>query len=170
MPQFSNPLATIRPAVETDAEQLSALYNHYVLNSTITFEEQPVPPAEMASRIRNIQSAALPWFVCLADDEVLGYAYAHKWRERAAYRHSTEITIYVHDGLNRGGIGTRLYEQLLPAVKACGVHAVIGGVALPNEASIRLHQKFGFEQVAHFKEVGFKFNRWIDVTYWQVIL
>lgn len=162
--------AQVRPAAEADAEQICGIYNHYVLNSTITFEELPVTPAEMSTRIRTTQSASLPWLVSAVDGQILGYAYAHRWKERAAYRHSTEITVYVRHGLNRGGIGTHLYAHLLPAAKACGMHTAIGGIALPNEASVRLHRKFGFVEVAHFKEVGFKFNRWIDVTYWQVLL
>lgn len=162
--------AQVRAAVAADAERICGIYNHYVLNSTITFEEFPVTPTQMANRIRNTQSASLPWLVSAVDDEILGYAYAHRWKERAAYRHSAEITVYVRHGLDRNGTGTQLYDRLLPTVKSCGMHAAIGGVALPNEASIKLHQKFGFEKVAHFKEVGFKFNRWIDVTYWQVIL
>jgi phosphinothricin acetyltransferase len=80
------------------------------------------------------------------------------------------VTVYVRAGLGNSGTGSRLYAQLFTALKAVGTHAVIGGIALPNDASLRLHRRFGFENVAHFKEVGFKFNRWVDVTYWQLIL
>jgi phosphinothricin acetyltransferase len=161
---------SIRPATLDDAAQIAEIYNHYVLTSTITFEEEPVSAAEMSQRIADIQSVSLPWLVATRDDRITGFAYAHKWRARAAYRYSTEVTVYVRSGFDNSGTGSRLYAQLFAALKAAGAHAVIGGVALPNEASVRLHQKFGFEKVAHFKEVGFKFNRWIDVTYWQRIL
>jgi L-amino acid N-acyltransferase YncA len=161
---------SIRPATLDDAEQIAEIYNHFVLTSTITFEEEPVPAAEMAQRMADIQASALPWLVATRDQRVIGFAYAHKWKARAAYRFSTEVTVYVRAGLGNSGTGSRLYTQLFAALKAGGAHAVIGGVALPNEASLRLHQKFGFEKVAHFKEVGFKFNRWIDVTYWQLTL
>lgn len=161
---------SIRPATLDDAEQIAEIYNHYVLTSTITFEEEPVSAAEMARRISEVQAASLPWIVATRDHQVIGFAYANKWKARAAYRYSTEVTVYLRSGLGNSGTGSRLYTQLFAALKAAGVHAVIGGVALPNEASLRLHQKFGFAQVAHFKEVGFKFNRWIDVTYWQLIL
>lgn len=161
---------SIRPATLDDAAQIAEIYNHYVLTSTITFEEEPVSAAEMSRRIAEIQSVSLPWLVATRDDRITGFAYAHKWRARAAYRYSTEVTVYVRSGLGNSGTGSRLYDQLFAALKAAGAHAVIGGVALPNEASLRLHRKFGFEKVAHFKEVGFKFNRWIDVTYWQRIL
>jgi len=161
---------SIRTATLDDAEQIAEIYNHFVLTSTITFEEEPVAVAEMARRVADIQSGSLPWLVATHDRQVTGFAYANKWKTRAAYRFATEVTVYVRTGLGNSGIGSRLYVQLLAALKTGGTHAVIGGVALPNEASLRLHRKFGFEQIAHFKEVGFKFNRWIDVTYWQLIL
>ena len=170
MPQPARPLADIRPAILDDAEQICEVYNHYVMTSTITFEEEPVTPADMANRIRDVQSASLPWLVAASDGKILGYAYASKWKGRPAYKFSAEVTIYVRQGLGHSGIGAQLYGHLLPALKSRGMHAVIGGVALPNDASLRFHQKFGFEKVAHFKEVGYKFNRWIDVTYWQLNL
>jgi len=166
----SSPGPTARPARPEDAGQLAEIYNHYVLTSTITFEEEPVSASEMAARIRGIQSLSYPWLVATAANDLLGYAYAGKWKARAAYRHASEITVYVRAGQERSGVGSALYHQLLPALKACGVHAAIGGVALPNDASVRLHEKFGFEKCAHFPEVGFKFNRWIDVAYWQRLL
>ena|SRR6185369_16937287 len=160
----------VRSASPEDAQQVSEIYNHYVRTSTITFEEEPVSASEMASRIQEIQSQSYPWLVASVAQEVLGYAYAGKWKVRAAYKHSSEITVYVRPGLGSSGVGSALYRHLLPALKAVGVHAAIGGVALPNDASVRLHEKFGFEKCAHFREVGFKFNRWIDVAYWQKFL
>ena len=166
----ANPELTVRSARAEDALQVSEIYNHYIQTSTITFEEEPVSAAEMAARILEIQSLSYPWLVATAANDVLGYAYAGKWKARAAYKHSSEITVYVRPGQERSGVGSALYQQLLPALKASGVRAAIGGVALPNDASVRLHEKFGFEKCAHFREVGFKFNRWIDVAYWQRIL
>ena len=166
----ASPELTVRSARPEDALQVSEIYNHYIQTSTITFEEEPVSAAEMAARILEIQSLSYPWLVAMAANDVLGYAYAGKWKVRAAYKHSSEITVYVRPGQERSGVGSALYQQLLPALKAGGVRAAIGGVALPNDASVRLHEKFGFEKCAHFKEVGFKFNRWIDVAYWQRIL
>ena len=160
----------IRAAAPSDAEQLCAIYNPYVLSSTITFEETAVTPADMAKRVREVQSASLPWLVATDAEEIMGYAYASPWKSRAAYKFSVETAIYLRQGLHHAGIGSQLYGRLLEALKSCGMHAVIGGVALPNDASLRLHQKLGFEQIAHFKQVGFKQDRWIDVTYWQIIL
>jgi phosphinothricin acetyltransferase len=160
----------VRSATPEDAIQVAEIYNHYIRTSTITFEEEPVSPAEMAQRVRDVQVLSLPWLVAAAGEEILGFAYGGKWKVRAAYRHSSEITVYVRPGQERSGVGSALYSHLLPALKAAGAHAVIGGVALPNDASIRLHEKFGFEKCAHFREVGFKFNRWIDVAYWERLL
>jgi|SRR5215831_3425041 len=160
----------VRPAIVADAEQICEIYNHYILTSTITFEETRVDATEMVDRIRDIQSVPLPWLVAEDDGKIVGYAYAQKWKVRAAYKFSVEVTIYIRQGLGQGGIGSQLYGRLFESLKSHGVHAVIGGVALPNDASLRLHQKFGFAKVAHFKEVGFKFGQWVDVTYWQMIL
>jgi L-amino acid N-acyltransferase YncA len=165
MQQADSKLA-VRSAEPEDAEQIAAIYNYYVMNTVITFEEQEVAVAEMTNRIREIRTS-LPWLVALRGEQIIGFAYAGKWKTRAAYRFSTEVTVYVRKGVERAGVGSALYSQLLPALKVQGVHTAIGGIALPNDASIRLHEKFGFEKVAHFKEVGFKFNRWIDVAYWQ---
>jgi L-amino acid N-acyltransferase YncA len=160
----------IRPANASDAAQVADIYNHFILTSTITFEEEPVATQEMARRIADVQSSGLPWLVATRGAEIVGFAYANRWKTRAAYRFSTEVTVYVRDGLARSGIGSQLYANLLATLKSAGVHAVIGGVALPNEASVRLHEKLGFRKVAHFSEVGFKFDRWIDVAYWQLNL
>lgn len=160
----------VRPAEPEDATQIAEIYNHYIRTSTITFEEEPVSAAEMAARIEEVQNLSYPWLVALAGERVQGYAYGGKWKARAAYKHSSEITVYVRPGLERSGVGSALYGQLLPALKTIGVRAVIGGVALPNDASVRLHEKFGFEKCAHFRDVGFKFGRWIDVAYWERLL
>lgn len=166
----ASPELVVRSALPEDAAQVSEIYNHYVRTSAITFEEEPVSASEMAARIHEIQSLSYPWLVAAAAADIVGYAYAGRWKVRAAYRHSSEITVYVRVGQERSGLGSALYERLLPALKAVGVHMAIGGVALPNEGSVRLHEKFGFQKCAHFREVGFKFDRWIDVAYWQRIL
>ncbi|HTT68618.1 MAG TPA: arsinothricin resistance N-acetyltransferase ArsN1 family B [Gemmatimonadales bacterium] len=159
--------AAIRAATPSDAAAVAAIYNHYVTDTVVTFEEEPVPAAEMARRIEAVLSKSLPWLVAVEGAEVLGYAYAAPWKDRAAYRHSVEITVYLAHQRTGRGLGSKLYGQLLPALQARSIHAVIGGIALPNPASIALHEKFGLRKVAHFEAVGFKRNRWIDVGYWQ---
>ena len=102
--------------------------------------------------------------------EVVGYAYATKWNRRSAYRFSAEVTVYLDHGRRGRGIGSKLYQQLLPTLQLSGIHVAIGGIALPNNASVALHEKLGFQKVAQFREVGFKFNKWIDVGYWEKVL
>src|SRR5581483_1463776 len=160
----------VRSALETDAEAIARIYNYYVHNTVITFEEEPVSAQKMAARIAEVQNASLPWLVALLGDALVGYAYANKWKSRSAYRHSVETTIYLERGHEGRGIGKRLYSELLSLLRAQGIHVAIGGAALPNEASVALHEKLGFERVATFRQVGFKQNRWVDVAYWQLLL
>lgn len=153
-----------------DASAIAAIYQPYVLESTISFEEVAVDAAGMAARIAEVQAAGLPWLVAQRDGVVLGYAYASKWRARHAYRFAVETSIYLAPAATGHGVGTALYQALLARLGASGYHLAIGGIALPNAASIALHQKLGFEKVAHFREVGFKGGQWRDVTYWQLTL
>lgn len=159
----------IRNAFAGDAKQICDIYNHYVINSTVTFEEEPVPVKEMSDRIEKLVSK-FPWLVYENDNEVFGYAYATEWRSRIAYRYSAETTVYLKPAMQGKGIGSLLCKALIEAIKPLSIHTLIAGIALPNASSIALHEKFGFEKVAHFKEVGFKMNQWIDVGYWQLIL
>lgn len=160
----------IRNAEVRDGAALAAIYNHYVSSTTITFEEQAVSDQEMGRRVQALQDSRLPWLVTEVDGEVLGYAYATKWKERSAYRFSVESTVYLRADAHGRGLGNQLYEELLAQLAALGVHAVIGGIAQPNPASVALHEKLGFQHVAMFREVGRKFDRWVDVGYWQRIL
>jgi len=161
---------TVRAATHADAGAVAAIYNHYVLQTVVTFEEEPVTSDEMSRRIDEVRAASLPWFVAERAGAIAGYAYASRWKARSAYRFSSEVTVYLAPEQGRRGIGSALYAELLSALRASGVHAAIGGIALPNDASVALHERFGFKKVAHFEQTGFKFNRWIDVGYWQLIL
>jgi phosphinothricin acetyltransferase len=160
---------TIRPCLPADAARVCAIYNHYVRETVVTFEEEPVPEREMAERIRDA-SAKWPWLVGEEGGDVVGYAYAAPWKTRSAYRFAVESTVYLAPGLTGRGIGTRLYETLIAALRDRGAHCVIGGVALPNAASVALHERLGFRKIAHFGEVGWKLGRWVDVAYWELIL
>ena len=160
----------IRTATAGDADAIARIYNHYVANTIITFEEQAVSSEEMAARIAEIAAASLPWLVAELDGSIVGYAYASKWKGRCAYRFSAECTVYLDPDCVGRGYGTMLYGRLFAALRERGMHAVIGGVALPNPASVALHEKLGMRKVAHFGEVGYKFDRWIDVGYWQATL
>ncbi len=159
----------IGPASPADAAAIAAIYNHYVVNTIITFEEEPIGTAEMARRIAEVLEASC-WFVGVENDRILGYAYAGQWKSRCAYRYSVESTVYLEKDATGRGLGTQLYTALVADLKKRGLHGVIGGVALPNAASVALHEKLGFQKVAHFREVGWKFKQWIDVGYWELIL
>jgi phosphinothricin acetyltransferase len=161
---------TVRAVAAEDAEAIATIYNYYVTNTIVTFEEEPVAAAEIGRRVEAVRESSLPWLIAEQEGRVLGYAYATKWRERRSYRFSTEVTVYLGPGLEGRGIGSKLYGNLVADLRGRGIHAAMGGIALPNESSIALHEKFGFRKVAHFEQVGFKFNRWIDVGYWQIIL
>jgi len=161
----------IRAALTSDSTAISEIYNYYIANTVITFEEQLVSASDMQARIINTNNDKLPWLVIENENnEVIGYAYANKWRTRSAYRTSVEITVYLDNKAKGKGLGKVLYQALFNDLEQKNIHAVIGGITLPNEASVALHEKFGMEKVAHFKEVGYKFNQLLDVGYWQVNL
>lgn len=160
----------IRAATADAAVALARIYNHYVASSCATFETEAVSPPAMAARIAQTAEASLPWLIADTPDGVVGYAYASRWKSRCAYRHSVETSVYLDPKQIGQGTGRRLYGALLDAVRALGMHAAIGGVALPNAASVALHERLGFHKVAHFEQVGYKQDRWIDVAYWQLLL
>jgi phosphinothricin acetyltransferase len=161
----------IRSVKHSDASRLVDIYNYYIANSTATFETEPVSSEQMISRIKNIEENLLPWLVTEdKNGNILGYAYASKWKERNAYKHSVEITVYLDHNIPAQGLGTQLYTALFGNLKNLDIHAAMAGISLPNEASIALHEKFAMHKVAHFQEVGKKFGKWIDVGYWQVVL
>jgi L-amino acid N-acyltransferase YncA len=161
---------SVRPAQASDAATIAGIYNYYVHHTVVTFEEEAASVPEMARRISAVQSESLPWLVAELDGVVIGYTYASKWKTRSAYRRSVETTIYLERGREGRGIGKHLYSTLLTELKSRGLHVAIGGAALPNEASVALHEKLGFERVATFRQVGFKQDRWVDVAYWQIVL
>lgn len=159
----------IRTTTSADAPAICVIYNHYVTDTIVTFEEQPVTAAEMRSRMDAVLEK-LPWLVLEHDGEIAGYAYASPWKSRAGYRLTVESSIYLAPAHIGRGFGSALYQSLLDNLRVRNIHCVIGGAALPNAASVALHEKLGFTQVAHFRENGFKFDRWIDVAYWQRLL
>lgn len=160
----------IRPAVLSDAATIAEIYNHYILNTWVTFEEEAVTADIIQERMQEVFAADLPYIIAQYDGDIIGYAYATKFHKRAAYRNTVETTIYLkHDFLGRG-FGKLLYEVLLKLLKEKSYHAAIGTLGLPNEKSIALHKKLGFTQVGHLKEVGFKFGEWRDVGYLQLLL
>lgn len=161
---------SIRNVKPEDAGDIARIYNPYILNSVITFEEIPVSEATIVERIETEISAGYPYLVLAVEQKVVGYAYAGVWRTRAAYRQTVESTVYLEQGFSGKGYGTLLYRALIDELRKKEFHVVLGGITLPNPASVALHEKMGFKKVAHYTEVGYKFNRWLDVGFWQLNL
>jgi len=162
----------LREVQATDALGICHIYNPYILQTEITFEEEPLQETEINDRIQTIQRSGLPWLVTIEENtgELQGYAYASPWKARSAYRYTVETSIYLAPAWQGCGLGQTLYQTLIQQLKTQGIHSVIGILALPNPASIRLHEKLGFQPVGQIQDAGFKFNRWIDVGYWQLML
>ena len=160
----------IRNAQPSDADAIARIYNHYILNTVVTFEEQVLDATQICTRIEATIAAGLPWLVAEREGQVIGYAYASKWIGRCAYRYSVECTVYLDCENIAQGVGSRLYQALFNILRGMEMHTLIAGIVLPNPASVALHQKFGFSKVAHFSQVGFKFDQWLDVGYWQMLL
>ena len=159
----------IRDVKMEDSKNICHIYNHYIKNTSITFEEESISPNTMLDRIKTI-SKDFFWIVYEVDNEVLGYAYVASFKSRSAYKNTVECSIYIKNTEGGKGIGSELFSELIKRCREIGLHAVVGTITLPNEGSIALHEKFGFKKVAHFREVGFKFDRWVDVGSWQLLL
>jgi phosphinothricin acetyltransferase len=156
----------IRDATADDAAAIAAIYAPLVTDSIVSFEEDPPSAEEMADRI----AASHVWLVAEDDGEVVGYAYGARFHPRAAYRWSTEASIYLAPEARGRGTGKRLVAELLVRLKAMGFVNVFGGTSLPNPASERLLESFGFKKVAHWEHVGFKLDAWHDVSWRQLTL
>lgn len=156
----------LRAATPADARRLAEIYNHYIRETVVTFEEEPVSDAEMARRVEEI-GARWMWRVAERAGHVLGFAYASPWKARSAYRHTGECTIYLAPEALGRGTGRLLYDCVLGELRSLGLHVAIGTIALPNAASVALHEACGFRKVAHHAEVGRKFDRWVDIGCWE---
>jgi phosphinothricin acetyltransferase len=163
-------MSLIRPAHADDVDRICDIYNHYVQHAVATFEESPVSREDMHGRIAEVQERYF-WLVYENGfDGVIGYAYAGKWKTRAAYRFSVETSVYIDPAQCGKGIGRALYTELLARLRDTNVHSVVGGVAGDNPASFALHEAFGFRKVACFEQIGHKFGQWVGVTYFQLLL
>ncbi|HEX7355410.1 MAG TPA: GNAT family N-acetyltransferase [Mycobacteriales bacterium] len=155
-----------RPATPDDAAAIVAIYGHYVLHSYATFDLEPPPVGAWQARIAQARPEdGHHVLVAEADGAVVGYAYSGTWRDRAAYAGTVEVSAYVRDPGR--GLGRALYSRLFDLVDAGPAHRSVAGIALPNDASVRLHERFGFRHVGTFSEVGRKFDRWWDVAWYE---
>ncbi len=156
----------VRSATETDAPALLEIYRPYVERTAISFETELPTTEQFAGRIAKCLST-WDWVVAEDDAACLGYAYGTAHRERAAYRWSVETSVYVREDQHRRGVATRVYDALLERLKTKGYCNAFAGIALPNDASVALHERLGFEMIGAFKRVGWKFGRWHDVAWLQ---
>jgi phosphinothricin acetyltransferase len=160
----------IRSVTTDDAAAICEVYNYYIENTCISFEYDPVSIEEMTRRI-SATTESYPWIVYEQQGKIIGYAYANKYAVREAYKSTLEVTIYTENGNGEKGLGTKLYQHLFDLIdNTTSAHTLMSIIALPNEASVKLHEKLGFEKAGHFKEVGFKFDQWVDVGHWQKML
>ena len=160
---------TIRLATVADLEAINAIYNHYVATSTATFQLDPETAADRLAWFQS-HSPRQPVTVAQRDDTVVGWASLSTWNRRAAYDRSTETSIYLHKEEVGKGIGKTLVKDLIRRATEHGYHVLLAGVTTEQTASMRLHAGLGFVEVARFREVGFKFGRWLDVTWFQMML
>ena len=160
----------IRLAEPADAAQIAAIYVPFCLETAISFETVAPDEATVRGRLGDV-TQRYPWLVAVsAEEKVLGYAYAGKHRERAAYRWSVDFTVYLAPAAKRRGLGTKLYTALGAICRNLGYYRAFAGITLPNEASVRLHEKVGFRPIGVYQRVGFKLGKWHDVGWWSLDL
>ena len=161
--------STIRLATTADAAQCAAIYDPYVSGSAVSFEMEAPSADDVAGRISNTLQR-FPWLVCADGDEVAGYAYAGPHRQRAAFQWGVEVSVYVKDGWQRQGVGKALYTSLFACLRALGFFKAYAVIALPNDASVGLHEALGFRHIGTFNDIGYKLGRWHPVGYWELTL
>jgi L-amino acid N-acyltransferase YncA len=160
----------LRLSGPADAAQIAAIYAPFCLETAVSFETAAPDEGEMRERISSV-TQRYPWLVAVSEaGDVLGYAYAGKHRERAAYRWSVDFTAYLAPEAKRRGIGTALYRALIRICQSLGYYRAFAGITLPNEASIGLHEKIGFQAIGVYRRVGFKLGKWYDVGWWSLDL
>ncbi|WIM87804.1 N-acetyltransferase family protein [Candidatus Mycobacterium wuenschmannii] len=159
----------IRSATEDDLVRVRDILNHYIEHSVFNFRTEPQSLDEVRA-LWTLRHQRFPWLVAVADERVIGFAYAGPYNERAAYRWTVESTVYVDSSAHRRGAGDALYAELLNRLRDSGFHSAVALIALPNDPSVRLHERHGFEFVGRVREAGFKHDAWHDVGYWQCLL
>jgi L-amino acid N-acyltransferase YncA len=160
---------TIRPATVTDLPDIREIYNHYVMNSTVTFDEKAMTLAELKRKFAHVTKLGMPYLVAENPrGQLLGYAYVYPWKEKAAYRYTVENSIYLGPASTGKGLGKVLLARLIDESKAAGIKEIIAVIADKGaDASIEMHRKFGFKEIGHMGKVGFKFDRWLGTVLMQ---
>ena len=155
----------VRLATEDDLAEVCKIINYFIENSFVNFRTEPQSVDEWRDDWRRLHPR-FPWLVA-TDNRVVGVAYAAPWNDRAAYRWTAEATVYVEPAAQRRGVGDALYTELLGRLRRQGFHSVVAVIALPNDPSVRLHERHGFVQVGRIVEAGYKHGAWHDVGFWQ---
>jgi L-amino acid N-acyltransferase YncA len=162
-------VTVVRPATDADVDAIAAIYAREVREGFASFETEPPPRSRWEEKLRSAESGDQV-LVAEIDDTVVGYAHSSSYRLRPGYRHTRETSLYLDPSAQRQGLGRHLYDELVPRLRDDGVHLALAVVALPNPASVRLHESVGFEHLGTMREVGRKFDRWIDVAWYQLRL
>lgn len=157
------------PTREEDISACLAIYNTYIQNTTITFEEEPLSMPVFTARVHRI-TEQYPFFLAKSGEKVLGYAYLDRYHERSAYRCTADLSVYLAQDARGHGAGTRLYEAIEKAGRAMGLHSIVSIVTGENTGSMRFHEKMGFCRVGKIAEAGLKFGRRLDVFFYQKLL
>lgn len=160
----------LRPMTEADLPEVLAIYNEVILHTTAVYSEQPHTLEMRKSWYEDRLKAGFPVIVVEVDGQVAGFGSYGHFRAWPCYRYTAEHSVYVHENYRGKGISKLLLTDLIDKAKAAGLHALVAGIDSENTASLHLHRSYGFEQVAHFKEVGFKFNRWLDLIFMELLL
>lgn len=160
---------TIRPAVEADLPHVREIYNHYVRNSTVTFDEVATTLPQMRKKFATVSKLGMPFIVAEnPTGQLLGYAYVYPWKEKAAYRYTVENSIYLGPAATGKGLGKVLLGELIERSRAAGIKEIIAVIADRGaDASVRMHENFGFKEIGHMGKVGFKFGRWLGTILMQ---
>jgi len=159
----------IRQVTPNDARAICEIYNYYIENTVATFETAPISESDGKERINNAINSGHLFYVGEVDGKIIGFYCTRVWNHRSAYATTAEESIFLHKDETGKSYGTQLFEHLLNEIKKTNIHTLIGSICLLNESSIRLHEKFGFKQVSCMKEVGRKFDQWLDIGHWQLI-
>jgi L-amino acid N-acyltransferase YncA len=159
----------IRDFEDADVASACTLTNHYIEHTPVHFGVHPLSTHEFRAMWQSGREK-YPWLAAAIDGHFAGYAKASRWREREAYQFTAEVGLYIESPFHGQGVGRALYGELLKRLHQAGFHTAVGGVTLPNEASVRLHESMGFTKVGVFREVGRKFDAWHDTGWWQIVL
>lgn len=159
----------IRQYTPSDLNPMREIYNHYVENSLLTFDEVALTAAAFQEKFSTVFSS-FPCLVFEKEGKVIGFTYASEWKSDPAYRFTVSSSIYLDPMSLDRGTGTALYRKLIEELREMKIHSIVAEILMPNEKSTRMHERLGFGKVAHLSQVGYKFNKWIDVSYWQLVL